>query len=136
MNYVRLRCVKATNRLRVFIVSHGYLQDCHCQIPKHLLKENAEFLVSQIRFLSDNRDLFRYRINPADITVADALVTDDVFDSSCVVCKKGTCGQVFAPCGHFCMCTKCAYKALCGGKCAICSEKIQTSVPSYKLKSY
>ena len=45
LNYVELKCVKQGSKLRVKIISQGYINNANCQFPKDLRIEGRRFKV-------------------------------------------------------------------------------------------
>ena len=142
MEFVKLRCVKVSGKLRVRIVSPGYNHDANCQFPTAIRKENQEYLVpiSDVSFCERANRKFFYRIGKKNIQVMphnseqivenvaiNKVYGDDDEDKECCVCLVAEKDIVFAPCGHFTCCESCGTN-LKPCICPICRSQIKQIV--------
>lgn len=137
---IELHCVRERNRLRMRIASytseagvkheHVYNNSLNCRFPKALRGEGRIYRVpaSAVRLLGGCGVAPYYSVSAAHIVIVqgNALV-DRVYEVSteCVVCMNEPSTAVFAPCGHYCTCAKCA-SAL--AVCCICRARIQETL--------
>ena len=145
---IRLKCVKEGNKLRVKIISPGYSPDANCQFPRDIRVENREYLVPPEDIIfSEMRCKFFYRVKKNNIQVVSQKIEglkvygDDENDSEhlkeCCVCMMDRSTEpdinfvIFAPCGHYCCCSKCAQKL---SNCPICRAKVQQLVTKSQLQ--
>jgi hypothetical protein len=145
---IRLRCVNEGNRLRVKVVSPGYSPDANCQFPRAIRAEGREYLVPEDDIsLANTRGQFFYRVNKTRIQIVNELNMDPIglkdlkvygeeTLKECCVCMNDLDSDpdlafiIFAPCGHYCCCTKCAEKLT---DCPICRAHIQIRVRKEQL---
>jgi hypothetical protein len=149
--FVRLKCVKEGNKLRIKIISPGYSSEANCQFPKNIRVDGREYTVPKSDVvLADTRGKFFYRIKKNNITVHDGPApVDPSLDLSklkvygdenlveCNVCMNDVLAQpdivfvIFSPCGHFCCCSGCAKQLKI---CPMCRAKIGQLVTKDQLQ--
>lgn len=139
MDFVKLKCVKVSGKLRVRIVSHGYNHDANCQFPTAIRKENQEYLVpvSDVSFCERANRKFFYRVGKKNIQILPTQqiienveigkVYGDDEDVECCICFENEKDIVFAPCGHYTCCESCGNN-LNPRLCPICRNAIQQIV--------
>ena len=136
MDEVRLRCVKVGGRLRVRIISNGYNPDANCQFPRAIRKEGREYTApsSAVSFSEGPNLKFFYRVKKSQITIIQEDITiEKVFgddETECIICMDAEKDVVFAPCGHYCCCDRCAIIIKSGqqSKCPLCRGNIEQIV--------
>lgn len=142
MEFVKLKCLKVSGKLRVRIVSPGYNHDANCQFPTAIRKEGQEYLVpiEDVSFCERANRKFFYRIGKKNIKIIptqnvenaenvniDKVYGDDDEDKECCVCLTQEKDIVFAPCGHFTCCDSCGSN-LNPKVCPICRAQIKQIV--------
>ncbi len=77
MSQVYLKCISDGSRLRVRIISPGYIQDANCQFPRALRQEGRYFSVpsSSVQLTSSRGGTYFYRIKHP-ITLLDEAPTE------------------------------------------------------------
>lgn len=138
-NKVYLRCVKVGSRLRIKITSKGYNNEANCQFPRALRQEGLNYSIpsSALSFAKGPSGKFFYRVKKKDITVLDAITVinqglheikiDKVYEDGedCLVCMDKEHEVVIIPCGHYCLCHRCAESIQkSSNKCPLCRGKI------------
>lgn len=130
---VYLTCVKEKSKLRVKIVSPGYLQSANCMFPKDMREEGRHYKVApwNVRLIT-TRGKYYYSVLtgisivdslPSAKTAADvAHVYEDDTSDECAICMSEPKGVVVAPCGHLYMCRGCGERV---AKCPICRVNIE-----------
>jgi hypothetical protein len=131
--HVDLECVKVGGKLRVRILTYGYLRDANCQFPRDLRVEGRLFRVkpSAITLITSAGKWF-YSVKQRDqieivgstdtVTGAPNLtVYEDSESPDCVICFSEPKDSVMYPCGHFYLCDGCAHRV---GTCPICRAPI------------
>lgn len=145
---VTLQCVRQGSKLRVRILSPGYNRQANCQFPRAIRAENRLYEVPQhaITFSEGPRQKFFYRVKASCIKIVDqqgsstsssaapavtttvhlaAVYGDTDEDEDCAVCMSAIKDAVFAPCGHYDCCERCALTIFNGTrKCPICRARI------------
>jgi len=101
------------------------IQEANCQFPRDIRREGCMYTVpsSSIRFAENAYRKFFYRIARHSVTVLTDVDNVDeitknqrihlakVFEEEnveCIVCMDHDHDAVLVPCGHYCMCEKCA----------------------------
>lgn len=141
---VRLKCFREGSRLRVKIISPGYIQYANCRFPRDIRVEGREYLVPQNDItLIDTRNMYFYAVKKKNIQILDALNTMDPKDikvygdtseehPECAICMDVQNELIiFAPCGHYCSCAICAKKI---NSCPMCRTKIEQIVTKDQLQ--
>jgi hypothetical protein len=144
---VTLQCVKESgNKLRVRILSPGFIQTANCQFPRNIRAEGRLYSVPQAAVtLVARGSKYFYHINKSAITIlggtaataataaavaiANATVKIHVYedeDPTCVVCMSAPKTAVFVPCGHHSCCAVCT--ASLKNKCPMCRQLIVTVI--------
>jgi hypothetical protein len=147
-DFVRLKCVKEGNKLRIKVLSGGYSPHANCQFPRDIRTEGREYLVpkSDITF-TETRNKFFYRVKKNNIHVLEPSTspsldfsTMTIFGDSdskeCQICMMDDSELViFAMCGHQCACMNCATEIHNRGQnCPLCRSKIQQIVSRDQLQ--
>jgi len=138
---VNLECVKEGSRLRVKIISPGYLNAANCQFPRAIRKVGAKYTVprSAITLSSGRAGKYFYRIKKKDITVLseesiiEKIIVEKIFeddDEDCVICMDRPHSLIIVPCGHYCLCAVCVSILRQGSepRCPICRAPIIKAV--------
>lgn len=132
---VFLKCIKEGSRLRVRIITPGYYNDANCQFPRKIRFDGRKYKCSSedVKLAKGPRGKYFYRINTKNIQILDHIdekinikVYGDDDSSECIVCMDANKDVVFAPCGHYCSCSKCAnniYNSY-NQKCPMCRASI------------
>ena len=144
---VLLKCVAEGSRLRVKIISHGYLNQANCQFPRDIRREGCfyecdESAVSLIKM----RNNYYYKIRKNSIRVLGDGVTsvedyvamqeksdlpDQVFTDAdnpdCSICLTEPKALIYVPCGHYISCNDCD-KNLKKRTCPICRTSISHTI--------
>jgi hypothetical protein len=114
---VELVCVKEGSRLRVRIVTPGYLPTANCMFPRDLRAPGARFRTPARNVtLITSRAKWFYSVGKRDpITRIDAAATtkpaaiyEDATMTECAICLENPKSVIVNPCGHFYMCAGCA----------------------------
>ena len=144
---VRLQCIKVGSRLRVRIISPGYLPNANCQFPRAIRAEGREYLVpnSEVALVrTGSAGKYFYRVKKKHITICadvhgsgdnkDHKVTlnaiyGDEEENECLICMDAEKTTVFSPCGHYCCCQSCAHIIdRNSGTCPLCRGEISLCV--------
>jgi hypothetical protein len=144
--WVYLKCITESRKLRVRITTNGYNKEANCQFPRNIRAEGAVYRVPPhaISFsrMGPGRKFF-YRVSKSFIEVVDGNVPPDdetdleitvakIFqddDATCPVCLDEERAIVIVPCGHYCLCSDCAFMLQKStGKCPICRGTIEQAV--------
>jgi hypothetical protein len=139
---VYLKCVKVGSKLRVRIISDGYNPNANCQFPRAIRRERRKYSVpvSAISFAKGPAGKFFYRVRKGDITVVGEIESvNKVYGdekSTCVVCWDEENDVVVVPCGHFCLCQKCAgVLQNSTRKCPLCRGEISMVVDRSQIQT-
>ena len=132
--FVYLTCVKADSKLRVRIISPGYLTTANCQFPRDLRVLGRHFRVKpHVVKLMSARNKYYYCIkNVKDIEIIDASaipkqpppkikVYQDTEQEECLICYDAVKEAVFNPCGHFYTCHACSTRCK---TCPVCRHPV------------
>ena len=122
---VTLTCVKEGSKLRVKILSEGYIQHANCQFPRHLREEGAMYYIDSIYIkLIISRGRYFYSVKTRDqITVVTVYENTD--EPDCAVCLSALKDTVFVPCGHYYCCLSCSQRL---DKCPICRSVVSSRI--------
>lgn len=139
---VELICVKERNKLRVKIITPGYLNTANCQFPKQLRVEGRKFQVKSTNIkLIQTRGKYFYSIAGKNIINQDTYSTinseintitqifEDETTNECSVCLDNEKNIVFN-CGHLYTCPDCSYRLT---KCPICRIPITLRIDKNKM---
>lgn len=139
-NIVHLKCVKEGGKLRVKIISPGYLHDANCQFPRDIRKEGATYTIpSEYVSLCKRSNKWFYQCNhKKQITILNESppneskvdlkrikIFEDTDSPECVICCVDKKEIVFDPCGHFYTCVSCSQKIKV---CPICRANINNRI--------
>ncbi len=143
MTMLYLKCVREGSRLRVKILSPGYLNDANCQFPRSMRREGQLYMVDEscVRLVSRGFSTYFYSVrHPINAIVNDdriqnsAPLTPDVVYASdgieCVICFDNDKCQIIVPCGHYCTCINCVSRLQ---YCPLCRTRITGSIHSSQL---
>ena len=133
-NKVTLHCIKEGSKLRVKIISPGYLNTANVQFPRDMRIEGRYFeLPASCITLINTRGKYFYSATKRNLikvietptaTASQQLPTtiyEDTETMDCAICLCETKSIVFNPCGHYYVCSSCAYKITA---CPICRAEI------------
>ena len=136
-NLVYFQCVKDRSKLRIRIISSGYNKEANCQFPRAIRVCGRKYSAppSAVKLAKGPAGKFFYRVQKKFIqTLEEEVKVDKVFgdeeeDHDCVVCLDKDHEVVIVPCGHYCLCGKCA-KIIekTSKKCPMCRGDIQLVV--------
>jgi C3HC4-type zinc finger (RING finger) protein len=130
-NIVKLICVKDKSKLRVRIVSPGYLPEANCQFPRDLRAEGRNFHVDaeNIKLVKTAGKWFYSIKKGINIVENDAPVNLQIFEDDavieCNICFAENKDTVFDPCGHYYTCGKCSSLV---HECPICRTPIKSRI--------
>ena len=139
---VFLVCLKERSKLRVKILTPGYISEANCQFPKDIRVEGRKYEVpaEDVRLATTSGRWF-YRIGKNNIKIVDvvpvqsgegektvhvARVYEDPDNPLCSICIDQPKSLVFAPCGHYMSCGSCV--AFLKKICPMCRVPIQQTV--------
>lgn len=139
---VLLKCVKEGSRLRIKIVSSGYIINANCQFPKALRIEGQMYECGEndITLAKIGQKHF-YRIYKNGIKILnedvmistrtplsdDFKVYTDLDEPNCSICLTQLKTLIYVPCGHFITCDTCD-KMLKKRVCPMCRVAITYTV--------
>lgn len=137
---VILKCIKLRTKLRVRIVTEGYLNSANVQFPRDLRVDGRKFLVhkNDIKLISTRGKYFysvksKYNIKIIDeeeerkileetkIDLSNVVIYENEQETECIVCLANIKDTVIIPCGHYYSCAECCNKL---SQCPICRTKI------------
>ena len=144
---VMLKCVAEGRRLRIKIVSAGYLNNANCQFPRDIREvgrfyecaENDVTLVqmrgkyyytirkSGIKIIQDHGS-----ISIRETPVKPQKVYNDEDNVDCSICLVSKKEVIYVPCGHFISCDICN-TSLKKRICPICRSPISTTISSEEM---
>lgn len=131
---VTLTCVKEGSRLRVKILSDGYIKNANCQFPRSIRQEGAIYHVnSEFVNLHTSRGRYFYSVKKlSEITIVtttydpeNITIYENEEETECVICLSDLKDTVFVPCGHYYCCSNCSQKL---DKCPICRSVFTTCI--------
>jgi hypothetical protein len=119
-----------SRKLRVRIITPGYLNSANCQFPRDLRVNGRYYIVnkSYIKLVTTYGKYFYSVKNKSAIQVIEPeqvpsmptpkiKVYQDTEQEECLLCFDAPKESVFNPCGHFYTCKTCSSKC---DKCPIC----------------
>lgn len=131
---VTLQCVRS-DKLRVRIVSAGYMPGANCQFPRALRVEGRRYAVPavDVRLARGAGGTYFYRVKASAIR---ALGADEAIeqprhhlahvyeheDPACAICMDAPKDRIAVPCGHFYACAGCARRSV---QCAMCRAHVE-----------
>ena len=135
-DYIELKCVKDGSKLRVKIISTGYINYANCQFPRDLRIEGRRFKVNTENVkLITQRGRWFYSIKKRDsieiidenlnLDMANLQIYEDENENECSICMSEVKNDVFYPCGHFYTCKKCSIKL---SNCPSCNKIIEKRI--------
>lgn len=137
---VILTCVKIKSKLRVRIITDGYLNSANVQFPRDLRVEGRKFLVhkndiklistrgkyfysvkskNDIRIIDDEEE--RKILEETKIDLSKITIYENEQESECIICLANNKDTVIIPCGHYYSCSECCNRI---HDCPICRTKI------------
>ena len=146
-SHVLLKCVREKGKLRVKILTAGYMNEANCQFPRDIRKEGCHFKVKalNIRLIStrgkyyysvsrghvevlgdepDEHEFTGTAIPPSAIPNADPTKNITVFEddrtNDCCICMSVD-KQIVFNCGHLYTCKECSMMI---HTCPICRQRI------------
>lgn len=140
---VDLYCVTEHRKLRVRIMSPGYLPEANCQFPRAIRREGVHYRVksSDICLVTQRSKWFYSVRRGAHIEILPGRpdrsglpdlggatvpvhlkVYEDKDTNECAVCLENPKTIVFDPCGHYYVCNVCATRL---SQCPICRTSIR-----------
>ena len=145
---VILQCVPEGRKLRVKMMTPGYLVGANCQFPRDLRVAGRKFQVptEHVKLRKIGASYFYAVSNRSAIKIIDTEVMkadtghppvraaplslpskifQDENDASCAVCLTEDKSIVFIPCGHYYTCASCSDKL---PKCPICRVVVQERI--------
>lgn len=140
MDLVTLKCVNEGNRLRIKIITSGYIQSANCQFPKDIRVADREYTVPKNDvIMADTRGKFFYRIKKNNIKIIDKkeyysnLVVYGDGCTECAICMDDEALEyvIFVPCGHYCCCKVCATQIK---NCCMCRAPIKQTITKDQLQ--
>lgn len=136
LDYVELKCIKEGTKLRVKIISQGYINYANCQFPKDLRIEGRRFKVKPeyIKLITQKGRWFYSIKKKNSIEIIDNISTEELLklqiyedkdENECSICMTEFKNDVFYPCGHFYTCKKCSNKL---SHCPYCKQIIENRI--------
>jgi hypothetical protein len=140
IRYVELVCIKQGPKLRVKILTPGYLGHANCQFPRDIRVEGARYRVREddIKLITargrwfysvkkkDNIDILNQEANLYDqLNLQDIQIYEDVDEIDCLICMTEPKSTVFYPCGHYHACGVCAKLVT---SCPMCMTRIENRI--------
>ena len=136
LDNVELICIKQGSKLRVRIISQGYINYANCQFPKDLRIEGRRFKVkSEYIKLITQKGRWFYSIKKKNcIEIVDNISSEELSKikiyedediDECSICMNELKNDVFYPCGHFYTCKNCSNKL---SKCPYCKQNIENRI--------
>jgi len=135
---VTLTCIKVGSKLKVRILTDGYIRNANCQFPRDIRVEGALYSVdSEFINLVTSRGRYFYSIKKKDkittlngpnapvIDTSNLTIYEDAEESDCAICLSSPKDTVFAPCGHYYCCSSCSVHLKI---CPICRGNIVAKV--------
>lgn len=135
-----LKCFKEKSKLRVKIMSPGYLNNANCQFPRDLRVEGRlyECPESSISLAKIGSKYF-YRINKTGIKITTEVLKmpDKIFTDEdcpdCAICFSEPKELIFIPCGHYSICSACD-KRLTRRLCPNCRSVIIATIKPEQME--
>ena len=144
MEYVELKCIKEGSKLRVRILSPGYLANANCQFPRDIRIEGLRYKVKieDIKLITArgrwfysvkkkdsiellNNYLENEHLNQHLPNHHNLHIYEDNADVECSICMTEPKNIVFYPCGHYHACIHCAKLV---NNCPMCMKKIENRI--------
>ena len=132
MDEVELICIEEGRKLRVRIITNGYLKSTNVQFPRDLRVVGRKFKVNKndIKLIT-TRGKYFYSVKK-NITILDEIINlnnlhiyEDCETTECVICLCNEKNIIFNPCGHYYCCVECSNRI---DKCPICREIISSKI--------
>jgi len=136
-NLVELICVKEGSKLRVKIISPGYLHSANCQFPRNLRIEGRKFHVpaENIKLIKTNNKWF-YSVKKGIVPIdpQDSIPKIQIFEdenvTECNICMASDKNTIFHPCGHYYTCAECSNMV---DDCPICRTPITMRILRHNM---
>jgi hypothetical protein len=150
MKYIDLECKRIGSKLRVRILTPGYLNLANCQFPRDIRIECARYRVraTDIKLITARGRWFYSvkkkeeievlnQVNLANANTTNQLdssnlpnlanlqIYEDKDEQECAICLSEQKNTVFYPCGHYHACTKCSNMIKF---CPMCMTKIDNRI--------
>jgi len=133
---VILQCVKEKSKLRVRILTNGYLKSANCQFPKDIRTDGQLYRVNKrsIKLITTRGKYYYCVKNKNDIELISEVekvdlskvqVYEDETQEECLICCEAKKSVVFYPCGHYYTCGECSSKV---DRCPICREEVTSLI--------
>lgn len=131
---VVLTCVKEKSKLRVKILSDGYIKHANCQFPRSIRKEGAMYHVDSafVNLHTKSGSRFYYSVlKLSEITIVQQnidnhlTIYENAEETECAVCLSSPKETVFVPCGHYYCCAVCSQRL---DKCPICRSVVSRRI--------
>ena len=140
MSLVTLQCVHEGKKLRIKIISPGYIQSANCMFPRNIRVAGREYTVpKEDVVMADTKGKFFYRIKKDNIKIienkedfSNLVVYGDCVE--CAICftdDTTTEYVIFVPCGHYCCCIDCAKQIK---SCCMCRAPITQMITKDQLQ--
>lgn len=149
-NDVLFECVNSGRKLRIRIISPGYNKRANCQFPKDIRSPGRKYAApaSSIKFARGSNGKFFYRVSKKFIRILDdaedvssevKVSVNKVFEDDnpiCVICFDLERDVVIVPCGHYCLCKKCASTIIKStSKCPMCRSNMELVVTRENIQT-
>jgi len=128
---IRFTCIKQGSRLRIRIISPGYISTANCQFPRKIREEGAIYEAprSALTFSKNSYQKFFYRVKASaikKISSNQSISVEKIYGEAgeCNICFDNEKDIIFVPCGHFCCCSNC-YSQLKEKVCIMCRNEIK-----------
>ena len=131
---VILKCIKEGSRLRVRIVTEGYLNSANCQFPKNIRSEgrfyevpieNVNLITRTSKWYYSIKKNIKILDSIGSLNLEDIKIFEDETSSECCICLSEEKEIVFVPCGHYYCCNTCSKKV---NKCPICRANVDQQI--------
>jgi len=140
---VVLKCIKEKSKLRVRIVTAGYLTTANCQFPKAIRQEGCyyEVPVENVTLITRTQKWYysikknikildNYQQQYEKVILEQIKIYEDKDETECCICLTNDKKVVFVPCGHYHCCDECSGKV---DKCPICRSQISQKIDKSKF---
>ena len=132
---VELKCVKEGSKLRVKIISPGYLSYANVQFPRDLRIDGRKFKVKSnyINLVTQKGRWFYSVKKRNEIEIVNGVTEEQIKNlhiyedesDECSICMDNNKNTVFYPCGHYYVCTGCSKKITV---CPYCKKSIEMKI--------
>ncbi len=146
--FVRLKCVQEGSKLRIKIVTPGFIGVANCQFPKNIRVANREYLIPKADVtMADTKGKFFYRIKKNNIQIVEEIQQKNDYSNlivygdddtvECSICMQENTEEnsvvfvILVPCGHYCLCMDCAKQLK---TCCMCRAPIKQYITKDQLQ--